>query len=197
MKLPESDILKCEHIGDSPKDMDDMDTFEVHHRETGKGLELYFKQYALQDEYNDLMRTYIVRHKVTDECVGYFSLKAGLIAINEKKESGNITFDTLPGVELANFAINKTFAEKYNSHGLGKVLFLDLIAPFVTQLSEYLGIYMLYLFALPYKKLMSTYESYGFKRLPSLAEQELHKRIKPAYDQSCIFMYQTLRDLEN
>ena len=76
-------------------------------------------------------------------------------------------------------------------------MFLDLIAPFVTQLSEYLGIYMLYLFALPYKKLMSTYESYGFKRLPSLAEQELHKRIKPAYDQSCIFMYQTLRDLEN
>ncbi|MBR4900821.1 MAG: hypothetical protein IKX48_06815 [Victivallales bacterium] len=197
MKLPESDILKCEHIGDSPKDMDDMDTFEVHHRETGKGLELYFKRYALQDEYNDLMRTYVVRHKVTDECVGYFSLKAGLIAINEKKESGNISFDTLPGVELANFAINKTFAEKYNSHGLGKVLFLDLIAPFVTQLSEYLGIYMLYLFALPYKKLMSTYESYGFKRLPSLAEQELHKRIKPAYDQSCIFMYQTLRDLEN
>lgn len=197
MKLPESDILKCVHIGNSPKYMADIDSFEVQHRETGKGLELYFKQYALQDEHDDWMRTYIVRHKVTDECVGYFSLKAGLIAVKEKKESGNVSFDTLPGIELANFAINKTFSEKYKSHGLGKILFLDLIAPFVTQLSDYLGIYMIYLFALPYGKLMSTYESYGFKRLPALAEQELHKRIKPAYDRSCIFMYQTLRDLKN
>ena len=74
MKLPESDILKCVHIGDSPKYMADIDSFVVHHRETGKGLELYFKQYALQDEHDDRMRTYIVRHKVTDECVGYIFL---------------------------------------------------------------------------------------------------------------------------
>lgn len=197
MKLPESDYLKCNHMGESPKDLADIEAFEVHHRETGKGLELYFKKYALQDEQNGLMRTYIVRHKATAECVGYFSLKAGLIAINENNESGNVSFDTLPGVELANFAINKNFSEKYKSHGLGKVLFLDLIVPFINQLSDYLGIYMIYLFALPQRKLISTYESYGFRRLPAIAEQELHERIKPAYDQSCIFMYQTLRDLKN
>ena len=36
------------------------------------------------DERVGLMRSYLVRHKHTDECVGYFSLKAGLVSVNEK-----------------------------------------------------------------------------------------------------------------
>ena len=48
-------------------------------------MERYLKEEALADEADGLMRTYLVRHGVTGELVGYFSLKAGLVALNEKR----------------------------------------------------------------------------------------------------------------
>ncbi len=128
---------------------------------------------------------------------GNFSLKAGLISIHEQRMAEEaVAFDTLPGVELANFAINQRFQEQLGQTGLGGVIFRKLIAPFVLQLGERLGIFMLYLFALPYDRLIKTYARYGFQRLPPQAETELHKRLKPTYDASCIFMFQTLEQLQ-
>lgn len=46
-----------------------------------------------------------------------------------------------------------------------------------------------------YERLMKTYERYGFHRLPANAEDQLHQRLKPAYDESCIFMYQLLHEM--
>ena len=169
--------------------------FSVSHPETGGGLEAYLKQQALIDERSGVMRTYLVRLKRTGECVGYFSLKSGLVSTNEMVTSEDVTFDTMPGVELANFAVNGTFARNHNVKGLGYLLFTRLIVPFVIEHAKTLGIYMIYIFALPYPKLIQTYENYGFRRLDYEDEALLHQRLKPAYDKSCIFMYQPLSEM--
>ena len=194
MKLPQNKHFVSSHLGSSLKDQEDVDAFEII-PETGRGLELYLKRQAMKDERLGVMRTYLVRLKRTGELVGYFSLKAGLVSLNEKIASGKVTFDTLPGVELANFAVNSAFAQKHNAKGLGFLLFSRLIATFVKEQAKTLGIYMLYLFALPYERLMKAYENYGFYRLPPHAEDQLHQRLKPTYDKSCIFMYQPLSEM--
>ena len=193
---PESDWLVYSHLTHSPEDLEAIRDFAVVHPETGGGLERYLKEEALADEADGLMRTYLVRHGVTGELVGYFSLKAGLVALNEKRmPDSSVAFDSVPGVELANFAINGIFQEKYNLRGLGGILFRRLIVPLVLKFSESLGIYLIYIFALPQPRLIETYCNYGFQRLSARAESLLHKRLKPSYDESCIFMYQTLEQL--
>ena len=192
MNAPENRHFACSHLGCSRKDLADVQAFAVSHPETGQGLELYLKQQAWQDECSNLMRTYLVRLKRTNECVGYFSLKAGLISVNEVNMAQTVTFDTIPGVELANFAVNNAFVKKYNAHGLGYLLFSRLIVPFVQKHAKTLGICMIYVFALPLLKLIQTYESYGFHRLPLADEALLHQRLKPTYDKSCIFMCQLI-----
>ena len=195
--LPGNEFLISSHLGDSEHDTTDVQNFEVSHPETGKGLEIYLKQHAFQDERLNLMRTYLVRWRKTGECAGYFSLKAGLISINERQKTSEGAFDTLPGVELANFAVNRHFSQKYGFSGLGAMLFRQLIAPFVQEHAKTLGIFMIYLFALPMPKLIKTYINYGFQRLSGQDEMLLHRRIKPVYDKSCIFMYQTLEQLSH
>ena len=197
MKLPQNKYFASRHVSVSRRDVADIKAFEIAHPETGGGLERYLKRQALFDEHSGVMRTYLVRLKRTGECVGYFSLKAGLVSLNEERASNGITFDTVPGVELANFAVNNAFAQKHNAKGLGYLLFSGLITPFVLEHAKTLGIYMIYLFVLPYERLMKTYESYGFHRLPAKAEDQLHQRLKPAYDESCIFMYQLLHEMRH
>ena len=195
MRLPKSKKLVCHHLGMNKQDLADIGAFEIVHPETGRGLELYLKQYALQDECSSVMRTYLVRFKPSGELVGYFSLKAGLVSVNEEAVSGKVTFDTMPGVELANFAVNDVFLQKHDAKGLGYLLFSKLIVPFIKEHAKTLGIYMIYLYALPYPKLIQTYGNYGFKRLTPKEEDLLHQRLKPAYDESCIFMYQPLHEM--
>ena len=195
MKLPQNKYFACRHLSVSRRDLADIKAFEIAHPETGGGLEWYIKYQALFDEHSGVMRTYLVRLKRTGECVGYFSLKAGLVSVNEESTPGGNTFDTVPGVELANFAINNVFVQKHNAKGLGYLLFSGLIAPFVQEHAKTLGIYMIYLFDLRYECLMKKYESYGFHRLPAKAENQLHQRLKPTYDESCIFMYQLLSEI--
>ena len=197
MHLPETEFLACKHLEGSAKDLQFIRDFEVPFPETGKGLEVYLKDYAIQDEQAGRMRTYLVSNKATNESVGYFSLKAGLISINEVKQPETMAFDTLPGVELANFAVNRRFVDKYDSHGIGHVIFRELIIPFIFQWAENLGICVIYIFALPYPKLITAYSKYGFQRLSSGAESALHRRLKPNYDQSCIFMYQLLHEMRH
>ena len=48
---------------------------------------------------------------------------------------------------------------------------------------------MVYIFALPYEHLIERYKTYGFQRLPESEENDLHRRLKPRYDESCKFMY--------
>ena len=42
------------------------------------------------------------------------------------------------------------------------------------------------------RDILHRYREYGFLRLDSVSEDELHKRLKPNYDENCIFMFQQL-----
>ncbi len=198
----QTELFYLQHLNtDSVADREAIDQFGIAD-EHGIGLEVYLKEYASADEDNREMRTYLVRTNDTDECVGYFSLKAGLISLHEAEEEVlnqdgleeiRIEFDTLPGVELANFAVNSCFIEAHPYlKGIGHVLFTEFIIPIINEAAKYIGIKMVYIFALPYERLINRYKTYGFQRLSPDAEKDLHKRLKPRYDEDCKFMYQLL-----
>lgn len=196
----QSELFYCNHLGVSDQDEADIMNFTIE-RDEGSGLLEYIQHHAFPEEDAGIMRTYIVRDNKSSEMVGYFSLKAGLISLNERQiettddetgEKKKVTvFDTLPGVELANFAVNSTYIQRHKEmKGLGVVIFNQFILPIVRQTSENVGVKILYIFALPYDDLIKSYhDRYGFSRLADQYEDELHKRLKPFYDQYCKFMY--------
>ncbi len=108
-----------------------------------------------------------------------------------KKEK---TFDTVPGIEIANFAINECYVREHPDwKGLGLIIFRDFIRELAMQVAAISGTMVLYIFALPFESLIRRYkEKYKFLRLNVAEENDLHNRLKPFYDQSCVFMYQML-----
>ncbi|MBR1711070.1 MAG: hypothetical protein IJ719_19955 [Clostridia bacterium] len=125
----QSELFYCNHLGVSDHDEQDIINFTIRD-ENGSGLLRYIRYLAFPEEDAGTMRTYIVRDNRSSEMVGYFSLKAGLISHNERdilvvdeetgeavidEETGEIktrrVFDTLPGVELANFAVNQRYID--------------------------------------------------------------------------------------
>ena len=209
--LLQNELFVCNHIGVSEQDEEDILNFSVRD-EKGKGLVYYLQHDAVLDENNGRMRTYIVRDNATSEMVGYFSLKAGLLSYNEhnvpiidektgeiivNNETGEVMtrleFDTLPGVELANFAINQSYIRKHpDMKGVGEIIYQRFIHRIVENAAETIGIKTLYVFALPYQALIARYEQYGLERLDEGSERKVHKRLKPSYDESCIFMFEML-----
>lgn len=190
-RILQNDLFYVTHLTDEKKDVTDAASFRVN---DAAGLEYYIRNMAVSDETSGVMRTYIVRSCNDDTAVAYFSLKAGLISINEIKTEDGIVFDTLPGVEIADYAINSEFIDAYPYlKGVGAVVFSDFIVPLILKAAEYIGIKVIYIFALPVERLIKRYRDYGFSRLDQQAEDELHKRVKPFYDDGCIFMYQMLK----
>lgn len=199
-----SEMFYIEHLDpQSEVDLTAIEEFSIDAPE-GQGLDIYLKECSCLDEVNREMRTYLVRDMQTDELVGYFSLKAGLISLNETEaevedsDTGERKivreFDTLPAVELANFAVNSNYIKAYPyQKGIGYVIFKKFIIPIINKAASYVGVQMVYIFALPYDKLISRYERYGFRRLPEEDENDLHRRLKPRYDESCKFMYLLLQ----
>lgn len=207
----QSELFYCNHLGVSEKDEQDIMSFEIRDRK-GAGLLYYIQHYAFSDEEDGTMRTYVVRDNRSSELVGYFSLKAGLISYNGHNEyvvddstgekltddvTGEFvirrTFDTLPGVELADFAVNQAYIKNHPYlKGVGLVIYNMFILPVIREAAKTIGIKILYIFVLPYNELISRYEKYGFTRLAPKLEADLHMRLKPNYDGSCIFMYRML-----
>ena len=133
--LLRSELFYCNHLGVSENDEQDIMDFTVD-RDEGAGLLDYIQHHAFPEEDAGIMRTYTVRDKKSAEMVGYFSLKAGLISLNEREmesvddetgEKKTITvFDTLPGVELANFAVNSSYIKKHKDlKGVGLVILIS------------------------------------------------------------------------
>lgn len=207
----QSELFYCNHLGVFENDERDIMNFTIRD-EKGAGLLDYIQHYAFEEEEAGTMRTYIVRDVRSSEMVGYFSLKAGLISYNERdvevlddvtgktlvdEETGEPltkhVFDTLPGAELADFAVNQTYIMNHpDLKGVGFVIYKRFILPIINETAEKIGIKILYIFALPYEELINRYEKYGFSRLGAQYEAELHTRLKPHYDGSCIFMYRML-----
>lgn len=188
----ENDVFYCEDILDNPENIKLIQTFSSV-KDTGLGLEQYLKYYSVNDEINHQARIYIVKDKVTNELVGYFSLKAGTVATQIRKTFLRLEMDTIPAIELANFAVNNNYKIAHKEiSGIGQIIFVYFILPICKEASKYIGVNMLYIFALPYQGLIKYYESMHFTRLPKTAETFIHKYHKPRYDEGCIFMSRPL-----
>lgn len=189
----QNDLFYCNHLGVSENDERDILSF-TDKDPNGEGLVRYLQYLAFPEEEAGTMRTYIVRDNFSSELVGYFSVKAGLISVNEVHTEDEETFDTIPGVEIANFAVNDTYLQRHSElKGTGLIIFNDFIVPVIQEASKNVGVKIIYIFALPFERLINRYREYGFLRLDSVSEDELHKRLKPNYDENCIFMFQQLR----
>ena len=192
MPLLQNNELYCDHIGAHETDRRDVLNFSVRDGR-GEGLVNYIRRFAFPDEESRDMRTYLVRDNKTMELAAFFSLKAGLASLNEEKSGGRAEFDIMPGIELANFAINNRYTQRHpDSKGMGLSIFNDFIWPVVMDVAERVGVKIVYIFALPFEGLIQRYIKYGFTRLEAIHEAELHQRLKPRYDSECIFMYQML-----
>ncbi len=199
MSLEFFEIFDCRHIGE--KDFDKLRTFTVR---KGGGFLANYLHYedsvgksispALNDENAHKARTYLVIDKETDEIAGYFSLKAGYIAVHPSRRLLFAKeFDTIPAVELANFAVNDSYIKDHKEQkGIGAAIFKYCVLPTARLAQDYVGINSIYIFALPDESLIKRYQNYGFTRLNKLQEKSIHKLIRPRYDKGCIFMYQTL-----
>lgn len=141
------------------------------------------------DEQNLNARTYIVKDKVTGELACYFTLRSGLITIQAFHED----FDTIPAIELSNFAINDGYRKNHpKTRLLGSFILKQFILPIARTMSKYIGVKSLYIYALPDENLIEHYEKMGFTRLPRKQEKFVQNHVKPKYDEDCIFMFQNL-----
>lgn len=180
-------MYSLEHINDSSENAMLIKQFETN--ENSPGLEYYLKDIALYDETHNLSRTYLVKDKTTQELAGYFSLRTGLITRQVKDDR----FDSIPAIELANFAVNSDYKKNHSDIKLlGFYIFKNFIIPLTECLGKYLGIHALYIYALPNERLIEHYGKMGFSRLPPEQEQFVQFHVKPKYDEGCIFMYQVL-----
>ena len=192
MPLLCSNELYCDHLGANEGDRQDILSFSVRGGR-GEGLVNYLQRFAFLDEENHDMRTYLVRDNQTSELAGYFSLKAGIASFNEEKSGDRTSFDTVPAIELANFAVNDGYIQRHpNSKGVGLGIFTNFIRPVIEDISSRAGVKIICIFALPFEGLIRRYTQYGFTRLEATHEVELHQRLKPRYDSGCVFMYQML-----
>lgn len=176
-----------EHLFDSSENEKLISEFEA--LNGAQGLENYLKIQASADEKSLTARTYLIKDKTTKELAGYFSLRSGLITIQAYHEE----FETIPAIELANFAINGKYRKTHPDTPLLGFLFLKrFILPLANAMSRYIGVNSLYIYALPDEKLIEHYEKMGFTRLPKKQEKFVQNHVKPKYDKDCIFMFQNL-----
>ncbi len=181
-------LFYYEHLLDNPQNIDEIKNFAIRER-SGFGLELYLKQTSVFDEENRLNSTYLVKDKMTHEIVGYFSLKTGLFTVEMSSVEGY--FDTIPSVEMSNFAVNALYRANHpDIKRIGEIIFRSFVLPIVKHIQNFVAVKALYIYALPEEKLISHYERLGFARLSEEEEAFVHAHVKPKYDDDCIFMYQ-------
>ena len=155
----------------------------------GKNLARFLKEIALHNELSNADRTYLVKDKTTNEIVGFFALRNGMFAL--KAADGRIF--NIPSIELSNFAVNDSYREKNPEMSkIGEAIFRSFIVPLAKHIQTLTGAQALYIYALPEERLINHYGSFGFTRLAEEDERFVYDRIKPAYDEDCIFMYQIL-----
>ena len=186
----EHSLFYYEHLFDNPNNLKQINNFAIRER-SGYGLELYLKQTSIFDEKNQLNSTYLVKDKNTSEIVGYFSLKTGLFTV--ESPSSEEYFDTIPSVELSNFAVNELYRANHPEvKQIGEIIFRSFVLPTVKHIQNFVAVKALYIYALPKDKLISHYQKLGFSRLDDEEEKFVHSHVKPKYDADCIFMYQIL-----
>lgn len=170
-------------------DLDKLKSFRITNPK-GKGLENYLKKNAEATEKDGLARTYIISDTKENMPVAYFTLQTGLITVSRGLMKG---FDVITGIELTNFAVNDEYREARDVvPKLGAYLFAMFVLPLVREISKYVGAKFLYIYALPENKLMEHYQTMGFQTIPGKQAKYVYRHVKPAYDQTCVFMWQPI-----
>ena len=174
----------------SALDKDDISKFVIKRRQ-GRGLEVYLKEVALQQEAIGESRTYIIRERECNQIVAYFTLRTGLITVSRGFLRG---FNTHTGIEFANFAVNDAYREDNDRIPmLGSYIFYSFVIPLVQYISDFVGAELLYIYALPHDRLMEHYRTMGFETASKKVSRYLYRHVKPFYDRQCVFMYQAIR----
>ncbi len=174
-----------EHLFDSPENETIVSHFIAPNN--AAGLEAYLKNASANDERTNYARTYLVKDKQTKELACYFSLRTGLITLPVAGEA----FDSIPAIELSNFAVNDAYRKNHpEARSIGRYSFEMFVLPIVRCMARYVGVYALYIYALPSDRLIDHYALMGFSRLPPEQEQFVQVHVKPKYDEGCIFMFQ-------
>lgn len=182
----------CEHLAASEDNFNQIMRFTPKY-EPGFLVVEHLKRgaYALEDE--EVQRTYLVKDATSGEIAAYFSLKAGSFYAGESKQENSPTgYSVLPGIEVANLAVNKTYTDKHPeaSHKLGAFVFRNYVMDKVLEAANLIGARVVFIYALPKDDLMAYYSTeLGFTRLPKEIEDALHRTMKPDYDENCTFMY--------
>ena len=177
-----------EHLFDSLENETLIKDFTVKNP-AGKNLAVFIKELAPLHERNNSERVYLVKDKNTHELAGYFALRNGLFTV--QLENGSVW--TVPAIELSNFAVNDTYRKNHpDTIKIGATVFRKFILPLAKHIQTLTGVQALYIYALPEDRLLDHYGSFGFSRLAKEDEQFIYTRVKPAYDDGCIFMYQIL-----
>lgn len=183
----DTEDFTIEHIFDSSENEKLISEFSA--LNGAEGLENYLKNQASSDEENLYARTYLIKDSVTGELAAYFSLRSGLITVQAYHE----TFDTIPAVELSNFAVNKNYRNNHPETSMfGAFILKKFILPLAQMMSRYIGTSSLYIYALPDEKLIEHYTKLGFTRLSKKQEKFVQNHVKPKYDEGCVFMFQNL-----
>ena len=187
-ELPSNSLYYCEHLVLTRETNDEINEFLINNHLGGKGLMDYLQQYAIADENNHVMRTYLVRDKYTKELAGYFSLRAGSLKLEVMYDNESGIY---PCVELAYVAMNDAYINlhPYNE-GTGLTVFNDMIIPIAKEISKVIGAKGIVGYAINIPTLLDRYiNDYGFTRLNHINEKELHELYRPANDDDCIFIY--------
>ena len=169
------------------------------------GLEAYLKYCAWEEDADNETKVYVIKTYFTNEIVAYFSLKCGLITLDREsrnflkeeraKESGiKLVPDTIPCVEIAQYAVNDNYKKAHGKNGqplkgLGEALYPDFIYPIIKKASSIIGFKTIYLYAAGDKHLTDYYERvFGFEKV----EHNNFVPVMPYYDNGCAFMYYNL-----
>lgn len=163
-------------------------------------LQEYIRKYAVNDQKTGNNCTYIVYDRILNCAIAYFSLKAGSVRLYDYKYGQNYT-KLAPGIEVSMFAANENYNIYTNNRirqtsgiGPGEYVYRKYMLPIIKEVSEKIGVNILYLFALPDDDLISYYnQRLGFY-LPEVQENQIYKPYIPSFDDGCVFMYQILKE---
>lgn len=85
-------------------------------------------------------KTFILRHNVTRELIGYYSLAADTVklTLDEKVETNleNVDFMSLPALKLGKLAINKKLSKQSSRKGYGSFV-LDVVDTYAYEMLEH------------------------------------------------------------
>lgn len=132
--------------------------------------------------------TYLVKNNTSNDILAYYTLSASAIFW---EPNGNIKKN--PAIEINYFSLDDKFAFNENGKGigLGALIFEDFIRPTIELISQYLGISIVILFAIPSKnnKVINAYEKMGFSLVNDVDVEQyiIDKQVK-----GCRLMLMTL-----